>query len=230
MDTIVVDNWYENPDEIREMALSNFREKIEPGNDGYPGSRTFTSVSNLTENLVKLEKVLGKKINEKRWIYNKAINLDMSDFAGICTFDVQENCFRLAETGQHINTEPMDNGQFQYLTKENVPWIHADLAWFRPVNADLAAIIYLTPNPDPHSGTGMYEHKKTKQRRFDLETTKLTEEDYFSDDKWSLVEEIENVYNRCVIWDSQRFHKCIGTFGTDFNNSRLSQVFFFNLE
>lgn len=225
MDTIIVDNWYKNPDEVREMALSNFKEKNTSGNQGFPGNRTFTSVSNLTENLAKFEKILGKKINEKQWIYNKSINLDMVDFQGICMFDIQENSFRLIETGQYINYDSVDNGQFQYLTRESAPWVHYD-----PINATLAAVVYLTPNPDIHSGTGMYEHKKTKQRRFHPETTKLTREDFFTEDDWSLVEENENVYNRCVIWDAQKFHKCVGTFGTDVNNSRLTQVFFFDLE
>jgi hypothetical protein len=230
MDTIVIDNWYENPDEIREMALSNFRERCLDGDlgDGYvrlfPGNRTFTNVDNLNDNLVKFEKTLNKKINQKRWVFNNAVNISVCDFPETCVYDFEENGFRLKETGQYINIEAKSNGEFQYITEECTSWVHRD------VGNMIAAVVYLTPNPPVHSGTGMYEHKKTKQRRFNSETTKLTREEYFVEDDWFLIEEIENVYNRCIIWDPQKFHKCVGTFGTDVNNSRLTQVFFFDLE
>jgi hypothetical protein len=48
--------------------------------------------------------------------------------------------------------------------------------------------------------------------------------------KWNLIDSIGNVFNRLVIYNSRHFHKPSGYFGTELENSRLIQVFFFNTE
>ena len=47
-------------------------------------------------------------------------------------------------------------------------------------------------------------------------------------ENWELVDYVENVYNRCVIFNAKRFHSATQYFGTTPENSRLFQVFFFN--
>ena len=45
--------------------------------------------------------------------------------------------------------------------------------------------------------------------------------------KWRIRHKIDNVYNRAIIFDGRNFHASNGGFGTDLENGRLFQTFFF---
>ena len=47
--------------------------------------------------------------------------------------------------------------------------------------------------------------------------------------QWEAVDNIGNVYNRLVIFDAHYIHAVTEYFGEDINNSRLFQLFFFNV-
>jgi len=237
MDTIIVDNWYENPDEIRKMAISNFQEKMHDSDiliwdeknqnvGGYPGHRTHSNFDNLFENFAKFEKVLGKKLDKKTWIYKDAVNFDYATSVEKCAFNYSDFKLYLKGTEFVINDRWVSNGEVQCVFEHHKRWVHHD----NPNT--LAAVVYLTPDPPPHSGTAMYKHKKTNYDRINANYKNLREsmEEYLSPSTWSIVEENENVYNRCVIWDAQKFHSAVGAFGDSIENCRLTQVFFFDLE
>jgi hypothetical protein len=56
--------------------------------------------------------------------------------------------------------------------------------------------------------------------------------DKFSQDmtKWQLVDKVGNVFNRLILFNSNRFHMSMDYFGDSKENGRLFQVFFFSTE
>jgi hypothetical protein len=66
----------------------------------------------------------------------------------------------------------------------------------------MAGVVYLNDNPDKKCGTVI-----------------------FKDDQKI---EIENIYNRLVLYDSQYLHGALGGFGDNLNNNRLTITFFIN--
>lgn len=118
-----------------------------------------------------------------------------------------------------------DNGKFQYTTSDDRSWIHAD------ANTDWAGIVYLTPNAPSSAGTGFYKFiddniDETSKTNY-TQLTKIYSRDLT---KWKLVDNIGNVFNRLIIFNSKRFHMSMDYFGTNINDGRLFQVFFFNSE
>jgi hypothetical protein len=123
------------------------------------------------------------------------------------------------------NDHTNSNGKFQYTTSHDRSWIHAD------IHTDWGAIVYLTPNAPLSSGTGFY-------KLIDSNIDENTETNYnnlcrmYRNDmtKWKLVDNVGNVFNRLIIFNSKRFHSSMDYFGTNINDGRLFQVFFFNTE
>ena len=186
---LVIDNFYNDPDKIREFVLKQ-EFKIR-GN--YPGQRTLSFAS---ENI-------KKTIQE--YIY---------PFAGkIIKFPINQ-------------TEKNYNGAFQYTTSRDRSWIHND-GW-----NNWAAVLYLTPNAPVTSGTGFYKYEDGT--RYSTEVDEDLEEDignYCQDiTKWTLVDKVGNVFNRMVIFNSKHYHCSLDYFGTNKENGRLFQVFFFSTE
>ena len=101
-----------------------------------------------------------------------------------------------------------DNDSFrvQSCEEETETWVHRDecTKW--------AAVLYLTPHPDVDSGTGIFHRD--------------------NDDEWEMNLAIGNVYNRLVAYRGKSlYHRSIVPgFGTTLETSRLTQVFFFDLD
>ena len=75
---------------------------------------------------------------------------------------------------------------------------------------------------------GLYKHKETgKTHEYLNEYFPLNEILDFN--YWEEVTYVENVYNRCVIYNAKQFHTATGYFGTTPEDSRLTQVFFFHV-
>jgi hypothetical protein len=118
------------------------------------------------------------------------------------------------------------NGSFQYTTSRDRSWIHTD-SW-----NNWAAVLYLTPNAPESSGTGLYKYKDGTKSSDNLSKQKIDEIDEDNQDltKWTLVDRIGNVYNRMVIFNAKQYHCSLDYFGTNKENGRLFQVFFFSTE
>jgi hypothetical protein len=119
------------------------------------------------------------------------------------------------------------NGSFQYTTSRDRSWIHTD--GFN----NWAGIIYLTPDAPLSSGTAFYEfYDGTKCSRDTEILENKKETDNFSQDltKWKLVDKVGNVFNRLILFNSNRFHMSMDYFGDSKENGRLFQVFFFSTE
>jgi hypothetical protein len=191
VNTLIVDNFYTNVDEVRDFALS--QEFSVTGN--YPGNRTKSFADDdIKEHINSLIRPLAGEINY--W------------------------------------TEDEYNGAYQYTTQYERSWIHADS------NTSWAALVYLTPNAPLSGGTGLFRHKQTglemAPKLSDGTTdTKLLDKIYNDSQdmtKWEMTDRIANKYNRLVLYRGDLFHISLDYFGTNKENGRLFQTFFFSTE
>jgi len=125
------------------------------------------------------------------------------------------------------------NGVFQYCSSEDPIVYHSDKQTY-------AAAIYLTPNAPLRSGTSTYRSTITGATMFDPGEARGevffktfsqggSELNFYDNSTLEVVDSIANVYNRLVIWDGRAIHAGNGYFGTDINDSRFFQLFFFDL-
>jgi hypothetical protein len=112
------------------------------------------------------------------------------------------------------------NGSFQYTTSRDRSWVHIDgfNTW--------AGVLYLTPDAPLSSGTAFYEFYDgtTCKRDMELLENKL-EIDRFSQDltKWKKVDQIGNVFNRLILFNSNRFHMSMDYFGCSFFQLKIDK-------
>tara|TARA_B110000858_G_C17769657_1_gene458911 strand:- start:200 stop:1498 length:1299 start_codon:yes stop_codon:yes gene_type:complete len=119
------------------------------------------------------------------------------------------------------------NGAYQYTTSRDRSWIHCDGAntW--------AGVLYMTPNAPPGSGTGFYQFNdgsRTQKEVKDKKIEKIVGECSQDVTKWRLVDKIGNIFNRLILFNSTQYHTSMDYFGTNKENGRLFQVFFFDTE
>jgi hypothetical protein len=100
-----------------------------------------------------------------------------------------------------------------------------------------AGMIYLTPDAPPECGTSMYRHKGTKihhnsQINWDDGTgLKVFNQKTFLDKTpYEPVDVFGNIFNRLVIFDGGCIHAASEYFGSDINDCRMWQMFFFDGE
>lgn len=130
------------------------------------------------------------------------------------------------------------NGVFQYCTPADPIVYHYDSQRY-------AAVVFLTPDAPPESGTSFYRHKKEKwltkdpkeytgwesQLQFDMfhDAVMGTEhDDYLDGTKWEEVDRIGNKFNRFAMWDAKLIHSATTYFGKSKENGRLFHMFFFD--
>ena len=115
------------------------------------------------------------------------------------------------------NNKPGDyNGMFQYTTAEDRSWVHTDSY------TDMAGVLYMTPDAPFSAGTGFYRAKDPED-----EKTPLSRGHCMDMTKWDLVDQIGNVFNRLMLFNSNQYHMSMDYFGDCKENGRLFQVFFF---
>jgi len=116
-----------------------------------------------------------------------------------------------------------DSGSFQSVPASSTTWVHAD------DRTTHTGILYLTPEPPPRSGTSFFTHRPTGARWLLDEVTDAVNADAALDAAWVEDLEVENVYNRLVVFPGTRLHRSTGFFGCDLRDARLTQVLFFDL-
>lgn len=181
----VIDNFYTNPDEVREYALK--REFNVFGN--YPGARTEPESEQQSEYLKTFfeDNIVHRKITYWPREYNTA---------------------------------------FQYTDEESSTWIHHD-------QTQWAGVLYLTPNPPRGYGTTMYRHKGSGilEHEPGLDDYNESSEQAGDLSLWHKEMEIENCYNRLVLYNGLMYHRSTTPgFGNSPETGRLFQTFFFDME
>jgi hypothetical protein len=125
------------------------------------------------------------------------------------------------------DTDTTHNGSFQYTTSIDRSWIHTDKY------NNWAGVLYLTPDAPLSSGTAFYRFKDGSLCQKDTDILNNQEEIYrYSQDltKWELVDRVGNVFNRLILFNSNRYHMSMDYFGDTMETGRLFQVFFFSTE
>lgn len=176
----IVDNFYENPIEIRNFALNQnyFKDNY------YPGNRTKSFSNILIKD--KIQKIIEPSCG-------KIIDFPLYD---------------------------CDNGTFQYNLSNDNTWIHRDKN-----NINMAGILYLTPNAPISSGTTFYKFKND-----DLVINNNYSKYNTDYSKWEVIDNVGNIFNRLILFNSNLFHCSTNYFGNDINDGRLIQLFFFSTE
>lgn len=188
VNALVIDDFYANPDKVREFALK--QEFKVRGN--YPGQRTESFLNDS----------IKKKLQEILYPYAGNITAWGDSYTG----------------------------SFQYTVASDRSWIHSDST------TDWAGVLYLTPDAPLSSGTGIFKHKSSGLMNWDYknndpEYKKTEPRDDFQDmTKWDIVDKFGNIYNRLIMYRADNYHMSLDYFGSNKDNGRLFQVFFFNTE
>jgi len=201
----IVDNFYENPDLIREFALSLEYHRSDDGR--WPGSRT-SLISMLN-----------------RSFFNTFTNKLFSLF-----FDFNHNDldWNIDTNFQKINKFSSDINDIK-----NSGWIHSDEGLFSGIvylNPDdcfySGTSIYKLKSGevDNCQQKTKYLHY-THSKEFDENEYKIEKE--YNNGKYVETIRIENVYNRLVIFEGG-VHHGVPTFYSENDEPRLTQVFFVN--
>lgn len=119
---------------------------------------------------------------------------------------------------------------------KNKGWVHQDSS------CDIAAIVYLTPNIDPDTGTSLFNVRKGKEENVflsnDVPDKRLlytnekidtaTYENNYRKHEENYIEtaRFQNIYNRLVVYDAQSYHRA-NSFYSD-GEDRLTLVTFVN--
>ena len=90
----------------------------------------------------------------------------------------------------------------------------------------------MTPDAPLTAGTGLYmyedgtryvdEHKWRNNKELDRDSQDIT--------KWKLVDRVGNVFNRLVLFNAKHYHTSLDYFGSNKEDGRLFQTFFFSTE
>jgi hypothetical protein len=199
--TLCSDNFFENPDKIRDFALSLEFQKSD--NKAWPGKRT-KALNLISENYFNLfcRKFLALSFDLKRY----------QDFS----WNI-ETYFQMIEPGEYCDVDQgwvhVDDSMYAgviYLTPEMD--LDCGTSIFRPKsivkstsNLEEKHEMFLNFNPDK---TDVY-NQKLKENNSQFEETMR----------------INNVYNRLLAYDGAQFHG-VTNFSNGSNKTRLTQVFF----
>lgn len=161
--------------------------------------------------------------------YNTSVNED-TYYSGIVDITPYVS-HELIHYVQHIKRRPVESyyGHSRFITYEQQSgsWVHCDS------HCDVAAMIFMTPDPPDDTGTSFFTHKVRDDligrgsdftdAEFQRESRDIT--------RWTETVRINNIFNRCMIFDTNIYHqaRCNG-FGTTKEDSRLFQIIFFKLK
>lgn len=195
----VLENFYENPDEVRRFALSQkyqTREQLTEAKYVFPGARS--------KDLSTINKPLFEKVS------NKIISLfHQSEF--------ERMGWSIATSFQHVTDE---YGEGVIHTDQNT--VFAAVLYLTP-DAPLNSGTSLF-RPNQQFDQEKYEWcLKENDRRF-IEGRKVMDTTYHA--MFDEIVRINNVYNTLVLYEGRHFHAANKFFGKTLKDSRLAQVFF----
>lgn len=210
MSILIINDFFENPDEIRHKAL------LLPMNDNnhHPGYRSSTIIeeqSIITKK--KLEAIMGTTI-----------------YPSGDSFHFQQN---ISTDVSWIHTDTVIH-ELNVFNKHGIKsW--AAVIYLTPDAPIEAGTILYSYKDDGNSHVNLTDVIKSAEiKRYRNVSKYSINKDYLiqsskSSDKtaWDKHTIIGNVYNRCVIYNAEYFHETAQYFGSNPNDSRLIQVCFF---
>ena len=202
MDITIKDGYFEDPDKIRDLALSldNWMVSDKPNSQtSWRGERCAPLSSYNNPELDRITQDIFDYVwavrNLSEWRYPQW-NVKDPQIASI------QN--QLPDSGEGLK-DPVITAHFHF-TPAYVVDAFMDF-WTDRFHKDFlscAGLIYLSPDPEPESGTSILDGPNTK------------------------FVNVENVYNRLISYNGYNVHGATGCFGDTRENSRLTLVFFIN--
>lgn len=196
----IIENFYENPDEIRAFALKQkftYRHELENIDYVYPGCRT--------KDIFELDKTLYEKVCKKLVSVFHNTEKDRMRWAISTSFQVVEGRFERGVI--HQDTSTIFAGVV-YLTP-NAP-LNAGTSLFKP-NATFSEQAFQEANKKNVTDFTSNQPVCTKFHSMFDETVR-----------------INNVYNTMILFNAQTYHAANEFFGDSLETGRLAQVFFIN--
>ena len=197
---IVVDDFYSDPDAVREYALSQNYQK--PGEHGAVGHRCEEGRKLFEGTREAFEKLLSGKLKE-------------GDEEGGWNYSTN-GCFQWCPAGTRL-VYHHDSQQWAgsvYLTPNAPPEAGTSFYIHKQLGLDKM------PKDPPDWWT---LHSQMYKNNSD-------EPNFLDRTPWEEIDRVGNKYNRLVLWDAQRVHSASQYFGDQIHNSRLFHLFFFNLD
>ena len=198
---LCVDGFYENPDDIRDYALSLQYEKAKLGN--HPGKRTQY-----------LNKLNPKLFN----MFVRKIGYLFYDFTSPVEMEIQ-TCFAITERYDENPTSCKNIGWIHQDNLDNINYDVAGLVYLTPdIEVTSGTSVYRLTNDKfiDYGDARIPYYKDGIDIDYDESLRKNNEQ-------FEQVMRFGNVYNRLVIYDANLFHAadCMHT-----KNPRLTQLFF----
>jgi len=209
---VVVDHFYNDPDEVRNWAIEQTYDDPEThGAVGYRcerGRKIFDGTREAIENLMNGKVIEGKE--EGQWDYSTngcfqwcpagtpvVFHCDSQQYAGAVYLDPNA---------------PREAGTSLYRHKDTgIDWMPNG-----PNGNEECEKYFGQPWPVIHNAVfGKYQNH---------------ESNFLDNTLFEKTDEIANIYNRLVIWDARKIHSASSYYGDNIHNSRLFHLFFFNLE
>tara|TARA_Y100000361_G_C11160912_1_gene347270 strand:+ start:4088 stop:4684 length:597 start_codon:yes stop_codon:yes gene_type:complete len=195
---MVFDNFYSDPDKVREYALGleyNFNE------GAFPGKRSSRQTNSPTHNM-------GVKN-----FFEELFNISLSGWD-----HPSQGVFQLNSTSDI----PWVHSDADYINEKSIVRFAA-MIYLNPIypSESCGTSFYehiksgKRYNKDIDYGLSIYDN---------ISSTENTIKYY--DSAWKIYDKIEYSYNRLVIFDSLLFHRTSGYFGHDTNSMRMIQTFF----
>jgi hypothetical protein len=222
---VIVDNFYKNPDEVRDLALKSERKREQSLINGLPGQRVFQKTSEVKD---KLKPFFDKYCLDNS-LWSKHTHQKMYEF-------------QWDAVGFMCNV-------LNYHSVFHAPWCsipHQD-SYMNDITTDFnqfGVVIYLNTPDECQGGTNLYSYKGQmsvpynvmdyidKPEGFDDEVTKPEQcypyirEWLYGDREWKVEYEAEMVYNRCIFYESDVMHSQNIDHGMFTEHDRVNQVFF----
>ncbi len=196
----IIENFYENPDEIRNFALKQkftYCHELKNIDYVYPGCRT--------KDLFELDKTLYEKVCKKLVSVFHNTRHDHMRWAITTSFQVVEGKFERGVLHQDTNT--IFAGVL-YLTP-NAP-LNTGTSLFKP-NALFDEVKY---------------QAALKQSEVNFRTNQPVSTEFHN--MFDETVRVNNVYNTLILFNAQTYHAANEFFGDTLQNSRMAQVFFIN--
>jgi hypothetical protein len=215
---VTLDNFFDNPDEIRELGLRLLEDKaIKSTDDNYTSKGRWPGYR--SELLWKIDEKLVQRIIQR--ILSCYFNLDLERvfwnkceirFNLIPSLDKDKN--NLKNKGW-IHRDGIDP-RFLHHPDEVI-----DFDILSEINAEIAGLIYLTPDIERDTGTSLFVAKKDKTLEEWDEGIQMRLPVFKGDpvndkelkEKWEkhrscFIEKVrfENIYNRLIMYDAKEFH------------------------
>lgn len=211
---VVLDNFYQDPDRIREHALGlSFYENT----SDHKGKRTKEN-GRTSELKYLFERLLGIRIsNWDTYGYNGVFQLCVAGDPPVFHSDLQ----RWAGTIYLTPNAPLAGGTGLFRSKST---------GLRSVEEAKPVSVRLNPGVSQDATLRFEDRNKTVHFSKEDLAAEMYEGKLLDSTQWEQVDFFGNVYNRLVLWDARLVHAVGAYFGHDLHTGRLSQLFFFDGE